>query len=133
MTKSEIFKDAHKLAKSVVAIVGDYMVALAYSLKKVYADMKNTSFEFANFEARAFDLDGTDFDGNKYNYGATWVNKTVKSANKFAKEVAALQSGIEFSEDEFYFELDELEAGVFPSDILKSKAHAEKCGYTFNF
>ncbi|HIF9321683.1 TPA: hypothetical protein ACX6QP_002180 [Photobacterium damselae] len=39
MTKTEIFKSAHKMARKVVAIVGDYMVALAYSLKEVYKNM----------------------------------------------------------------------------------------------
>ena len=75
----------------------------------------------------------SDFNNDQYNYGATYVNKTINKANKFAKEVTELQSGVEFDEDEFYFELDELEAGTFPSDVLKSKAHAEKIGYTFNF
>jgi len=42
MTKSEIFKAAHKLAKQTVEFVGDYMVALSCALKKVYTGMKDT-------------------------------------------------------------------------------------------
>lgn len=133
MTKSEIFKAAHAMARKVVAIVGDYMVALSYSLKEVYENMKNTTIDFANFEAKAFDTDGVEFNNNQYNYGATYVTKTIKKSNKYAKEVAALRNGVEFDEDEFFFELEELQAETLPSDIMKHKAQAEKIGYTFNF
>jgi len=40
MTKSEIFKAAHKLAKAVVDYVGDYRIALSFSLKTVIAKAK---------------------------------------------------------------------------------------------
>ena len=36
MTKSEIFTKAHQIAKSIVAIVGDYVVSMSLALKKVY-------------------------------------------------------------------------------------------------
>lgn len=35
MTKSEIFKAAHKLAKATVCYIGDYMIALSIALKNV--------------------------------------------------------------------------------------------------
>jgi len=40
MTKSEIFKAAHKLARKVVSVVGDYMCAFKYSLEEVRKSAK---------------------------------------------------------------------------------------------
>ena len=43
MTKSEIFKAAHALAKATLEVVGDYMVALTLALKSVYKNMVNSN------------------------------------------------------------------------------------------
>lgn len=45
MSRSEIFKAAHKIAKATVAIVGDYIVAMSLALKEVYASMKKSVVE----------------------------------------------------------------------------------------
>jgi hypothetical protein len=42
MTNSEIFKLAHKKARSVVKVVGDYMIAFKLSLIEVYKMLKNS-------------------------------------------------------------------------------------------
>lgn len=39
MTKSEIFKSAHKMARNIVKVVGDYLVAFKFALKEVYKNM----------------------------------------------------------------------------------------------
>ena len=44
MSKSELFKSAHKLARGVVAIVGDYMIAFSYALKEIYKNMSEKTF-----------------------------------------------------------------------------------------
>lgn len=38
MTKSELFKAAHALAKATVSVVGDYAVALKLALQKMHAN-----------------------------------------------------------------------------------------------
>lgn len=52
MTKSEIFKAAHKEAKATVAIVGNYSIAFSLALKAVYAESKSVvasvTFDFGN-------------------------------------------------------------------------------------
>ena len=40
MNNSELFKAAHKAAKEIKSIVGDYVIAFSLSLKKIYADIK---------------------------------------------------------------------------------------------
>lgn len=46
MTKSEIFKAAHKLAKATVCYIGDYMIAFSIALKNIIAAAKkNVSAE----------------------------------------------------------------------------------------
>lgn len=45
MTKSEIFKTAHKLAKETVSYVGDYLIAFSIALKEVYSNMKERTAE----------------------------------------------------------------------------------------
>ena len=40
MTKSEIFKAAHKLAKATVCYIGDYMIAFSIALKNIIAAAK---------------------------------------------------------------------------------------------
>lgn len=38
MNKSQLFKKAHQIAKSIVAVVGNYSVAFSVALKEVYAE-----------------------------------------------------------------------------------------------
>lgn len=45
MSKSIIFKKAHKIAKAIAAKVGDYMIAMSIALKEVYASMKKSLVE----------------------------------------------------------------------------------------
>ncbi len=55
MTKSEIFKNAHKLARVLVTKVCDYAYAFKLALLKVYADLKanaNALVELANAMAK---------------------------------------------------------------------------------
>lgn len=42
MTKSEIFKAAHALAKATVEVVGDYMIAFSLALKETYKMTEKT-------------------------------------------------------------------------------------------
>lgn len=53
MTKSEIFKKAHQIAKSTVAVVGNYSIALSLALKEVYASL---SQETVSVESKLIDL-----------------------------------------------------------------------------
>lgn len=39
MTKSELFKAAHKAARLIKSIVGNYGIAFSISLKKIYAEI----------------------------------------------------------------------------------------------
>ena len=39
MTKSEIFKKAHKIARDTVAKVGNYTIAMSLALKSIYSSM----------------------------------------------------------------------------------------------
>lgn len=41
MNNSELFKAAHKAAKEIKSIVGDYGIAFSLSLKKIYADIRS--------------------------------------------------------------------------------------------
>lgn len=43
MTKSELFKSAHKIARKTVLEVGNYMIAFSLALKEGYAKMKTES------------------------------------------------------------------------------------------
>ena len=43
MNKSQIFKKAHQIAKSIVSEVGSYILAMSVALKEVYASLKNKS------------------------------------------------------------------------------------------
>lgn len=43
MTKSEVFKKAHSIAKNIVAVVGDYMISLSIALKEVYKMTEKTT------------------------------------------------------------------------------------------
>ncbi|KAB8312942.1 hypothetical protein EH228_04495 [Erwinia endophytica] len=45
MTKSEIFKTAHEIAKSTNAVVGCYQIAFSLALKSVYASLTQTMEE----------------------------------------------------------------------------------------
>lgn len=40
MSKSEIFKKAHEIARNTVALVGDYMIAFSIALKNLYKEGK---------------------------------------------------------------------------------------------
>ena len=42
MTKSEIFKAAHKTAKQTLSLVGDYRIAFQFALKEIFMNIKNT-------------------------------------------------------------------------------------------
>jgi hypothetical protein len=46
MTKSQIFKLAHKKAKEIAAVVGDYQIAFTLSLKEVYKMAKSKGSKF---------------------------------------------------------------------------------------
>lgn len=43
MTKSEIFKSAHKLARKVVSVVGNYMCAFKFALQEIYKKMNQAA------------------------------------------------------------------------------------------
>ncbi|APX72502.1 hypothetical protein M5C72_05135 [Companilactobacillus allii] len=53
MTKSQIFKKAHKFAKEIVEEVGNYMIALSFALKAVYKEIKDS---FINVNSDQFNL-----------------------------------------------------------------------------
>lgn len=42
MTKSEIFVKAHRIARSIVEEVGDYMIAMSFALKQVYKEITDS-------------------------------------------------------------------------------------------
>ena len=41
MTKSEMFKKAHGIARNTVSVAGDYLVAFSLALKSIYAEITN--------------------------------------------------------------------------------------------
>ena len=43
MNKSEIFKNAHRVARETVKSVGDYMIAFSLALKEIYSMSKETA------------------------------------------------------------------------------------------
>ena len=43
MTKSEIFKAAHRMAKATVKAVGNYMIAFSLALKEIYNSTKKVA------------------------------------------------------------------------------------------
>lgn len=62
MNKSIIFKKAHKIAKAIVAKVGNYMIAMSIALKEVYASMKNKGASMREkLEALGLSVWGEDF------------------------------------------------------------------------
>ena len=121
MTKSEIFKAAHKLAKSVVAIVGDYMVALSYSLKKVYEDMKNTAIDFYTLTADVVETNG---------YPLAKCERFVKRVRRYCSDVRGVVDGVDDVEDTYYEMAERFE---MPSELVEQKAELEKIGFVFNF
>lgn len=48
MTKSELFKEAHKEARKIVSIVGNYQVAFSYALKELYKKSEDTINKVVN-------------------------------------------------------------------------------------
>ena len=44
MTKSELFKRAHKIARNTVAIVGNYSIAFKLALISLYKEMANSAY-----------------------------------------------------------------------------------------
>lgn len=44
MTKSELFKRAHKIARNTVAIVGNYSIAFKLALISIYKELANNAY-----------------------------------------------------------------------------------------
>ncbi|OEY66787.1 hypothetical protein [Marinobacter sp. X15-166B] len=59
MNKSKLFKNAHKVAKATVAIVGDYMIAFSLALKAAYSELKNNMQQ--KLESLGLSVWGADF------------------------------------------------------------------------
>lgn len=83
MTKSEIFKKAHSIAKSIVSIVGNYSIAFSTALKEVYANASARMFSddlldeifFVNMDQACFGdfAINTTVDGDVENFAFTAV------------------------------------------------------------
>lgn len=64
MTKSELFKRAHKMARNTVAIVGNYSIAFKLALIHLYKEMANSAYISAVCSSNAviecvYNLDGS--------------------------------------------------------------------------
>ena len=64
MTKSELFKKAHKIARNTVAIVGNYSIAFKLALISLYKEMANNAYISAVSASSAviecvYNLDGS--------------------------------------------------------------------------
>lgn len=83
MTKSEMFKKAHEVARSTVGIVGDYMIAFSIALKGVYK-MSNTQTANTQIESEkreALNVDHRTFDMDRYfPKQAAFIRKIVNHA-----------------------------------------------------
>ncbi len=61
MTKSELFKAAHKLARNTVKVVGNYSIAFSLALKETY---KMTVKAVKTLEQKAIELGGNVWEKN---------------------------------------------------------------------
>jgi oligoendopeptidase F len=93
-TKSEIFKAAHKLAKT---FIGNYAACFSLALTEIYSQLKNSNMEKAAFEAGKTYSVIIDFkdvkvrEQAKKNWGAKWnpTQKTWDFTLKSQKDVEA--------------------------------------------
>ena len=90
MTKSEIFKAAHAMARKVVAIVGDYMVAFSYSLKEVYKNMNAKNLTMAELAEKALELGATKWE--KGTMSRIYINSDKMFGDVFGLEQVSERS-----------------------------------------
>ena len=82
MTKSELFKAAHKIARETKAIAGSYRIAFSCALRDLYAGVANMN------EKSAKEKEATDEIQVIIYAGGSYVNKRVASL----EEAAALRA-----------------------------------------
>ena len=90
MNRSEIFKKAHQIAKSTVAIVGNYSIAFSIALKEIYSN--NTASIADKLLAAG---------------GKVWEKDSMKRIYLNMSLVNALDLGINFNDKKhkLYFDL----------------------------